>query len=165
MANDDNPMGIIELEDNLADVEKPREVPPGKYVAEVQDVQEAMSQKGNTYYAIQFRVAPEELPADVADEYEDGAVFFWNRLLKPKSRSDRRALFNLRKFIEALGLDANTTTIDPNEWMGRSVRLHTAMGKFQGEDRAEIRAIEAAEAPAPRAAAARPATRRRAAAE
>jgi Protein of unknown function (DUF669) len=165
MANDE-PMGIIELEDNLADVEKPREVPPGKYVAEVQDVQEQMSQKGNTYYAIQFRVAPEELPADVAEEYEDGALFFWNRLLKPKSRSDRRALFNLRKFIEALGLDANTTSIDPNDWMGRSARLHVVMGKYQGEDRAEIRAIEAAEvaAPTPRVAT-RPAARRRAAAE
>jgi hypothetical protein len=164
MANDD-PMGIIELEDNLADVEKPREVPPGKYVAEIQDVQEQMSKAGNTYYAIQFRVAPEELPQDYVDEYEDGAIFFWNRLLKPKGRSDRRALFNLRKFIESIGLDANTTSIDPNEWMGRQVRLHTAMGKYQGEDRAEIRSIEAAEAPAPKAAAARPTARRRAAAE
>jgi hypothetical protein len=163
MANDE-PMGIIELEDNLADVEKPKEVPPGKYVAEVQDVQEQMSKAGNTYYAVQFRVAPDELPADVAEEYEDGALFFWNRLLKPKSRSDRRALFNLRKFIEALGLDANTTSIDPNEWMGRSVRIHTALGTYQGEPRAEIRSVEAAEPePQPARTAARPARRQRAA--
>lgn len=163
MANDE-PMGIIELESNLADVEKPQEIPAGKYVGEVQDVQERVSAQGNAYYAIQFRVAPDELPADVAEEYEDGALLFWNRLLKPRSASDRRALFNLRKFIEALGLDANTTSIDPNDWMGRPARLHVAMGKFQGEDRAEIRAIEAAEAPAPKVAA-RPANRRRAAAE
>jgi|SRR6185436_4602952 Protein of unknown function (DUF669). len=164
MANDE-PMGIIELEDSLADVEKPQEIPAGKYVAEIQDVQERTSANGNTYYAIQFRVAPDELPADVAEEYEDGALLFWNRLLKPRSRSDRRALFNLRKFIEAIGLDANTTSIDPNDWMGRSARLHVALGKYQGEDRAEIRAVEAAEAAAPARAAAKPASRRRAAAE
>jgi hypothetical protein len=159
MANDE-PMGIIELEDNLSDVEKPKEIPPGKYVGEVQDVQEATSGKGNTYYAVQFRVAPDELPADVADQYEDGAVLFWNRTLKPRGRGDRRALFNLRRFIEALGLDSNTTTIDPNDWMGRRARLHVVTGRYQGEDRAEIRAIEVAEEkPAP---ARKPAARKRA---
>jgi hypothetical protein len=157
---DDEPMGIIELDSSLADVEKPREVPPGKYVGEVQDVQENTSQKGNTYFAIQFRVAPDQLPKDVAEEYEDGAVFFWNRILKPKGRGDRRALFNLKKFIEALGLNPNTTTIDPNEWMGRPAKLHVVMGRYQGEERAEIRSVEAAEVP-PAPARRAPATTRR----
>lgn len=146
MIDNDEPMGIIELEESLQDVEKPKEIPPGKYVGEVQDVQEATSGKGNTYYAIQFRVPPDELPADIAEQYEDGAVLFWNRVLKPKGRADRRALFNLRKFMEALGLDSNTTTIDPNEWMGRPARLHVVAGKYQGEERAEIRSVEPAEA-------------------
>lgn len=145
----DEPMGIIELDESLADVEKPKEIPPGKYTGEVQDVQEATSGKGNTYFAVQFRVPPEELPADIADQYEDGAVLFWNRVLKPRGASDRRALFNLRRFIEALGLDANTTTIDPNDWMGRPARLHVVTGKYQGEERAEIRAVEPAEVKAP----------------
>ena len=149
MANDE-PMGIIELDENLADVEKPKEIPPGKYVGEVQDVQEATSGKGNTYFAIQFRVPPDELPADVAEQYEEGAVLFWNRIIKPRGRADRRALFNLRKFIEALGLDPNTTTIDPNDWMGRQARLIVQTGRYNGEERAEVRAVEAAEAkPAP----------------
>jgi hypothetical protein len=148
MANDE-PMGIIELEENLADVEKPKDIPPGKYVGEVQDVQEATSGKGNTYFAIQFRVPPDELPADVAEQYEDGAILFWNRIIKPRGRSDRRALFNLRRFVEALGLDPNTTTIDPNDFMGRQARLHVVTGRYQGEDRAEIRAVEAAEAKVP----------------
>jgi hypothetical protein len=72
-------------------------------------------------------------------------------------------MFNLRKFIEALGLDSNTTTIDPNEWMGRTARLHVVMGKWQGEERAEVRAVEAAEekaAPPPKARAARGGNRR-----
>lgn len=149
MTPDNEPMGIIELDESLADVEKPKEISPGKYTGEIQDVQEATSGKGNTYYSVQFRVAPSELPADIADQYEDGAVLFWNRTLKPRGRTDRRALFNLRKFVEALGLDPNTTTIDPNDWMGREARLHVVMGRYQGEDRAEIRAVEPAEVKAP----------------
>jgi len=58
----DEPMGIIELDENLADVEKPKEIPPGKYVGEVQDVQETTSAKGNTYFAIQFRVPQTSCP-------------------------------------------------------------------------------------------------------
>lgn len=169
MANDE-PMSVIELDENLADVERPKDIPPGKYTAEVQDVQEATSGKGNTYFAVQFRVPPDELPADVADQYEEGAVLYWNRIIKPRSRSDRRALYNLRKFIEALGLDPNTTTIDPNDWMGRQARLIVRTGTYQGEQRAEIGSVEPAEAkaaPARRAApvkeAAKPARRRQAA--
>jgi Protein of unknown function (DUF669) len=164
---EDEPIGIIELEENLADVEKPPEIPAGKYTAEIQDVQEQTSAKGNTYFAIQFHIAPEELPQDIADQYEDGATLFWNRVMKPRGRADRRGMFNLRRFIEALGLDSNTTTIDPNEWMGRPARLHVVMGKWQGEERAEIRAVEAAEekAPPPRARAAGRGNRRGASAE
>jgi hypothetical protein len=147
MANDEM-MGIIELDENLADVEKPKEIPPGKYVGEIQDVQEKASAAGNTYFAVQFRVPPDELPPDVAEHYEDGAVLFWNRIIKPRGRSDRRALFNLRKFIEAIGLDPNTTTIDPNDWMGRQARLMVRMGRYNNEERAEIGSVEPAEAKA-----------------
>lgn len=150
MIADDEPMEILELEESLADVEKPKELPPGKYVGEVQSVELATSGKGNSYYAIQFRVPPDELPADIAEQYEDGAVLFWNRVMKPKGRSDARGLFNLKKFIQALGLDTNITTIDPNEWMGRSARLVVRNGRYQGEERAEISALEVAEeTPAP----------------
>ena len=140
-------IGILELEDNLADVEKPPEVSAGPYEAEIQDVQEGTSGKGNTYYAIKFVIPSDQLPADIAEHYEDGAVLYYNRIVKPE-KGNRRALFNLRKFIEAIGLDSNTTTIDPNEWMGQKARIHVVMGKWQGEERAEIKSIEAAEAKA-----------------
>lgn len=149
-SSDDETLSIIELDENLADVEKPSELPPGVYTAEVQDVQVNDSQKGNRYFAIKFIVPPEEIPADVRDDFPDGAVLFWNRNIVPTGR-DRRALFNLRQLIEKLGLDAATNQVDPNEWMGRSARIRVVMGKWQGEERAEIRAIEAAEkAPAAR---------------
>lgn len=151
---DSEPVGIIELEENLGDAEKPPEIPGGLYTAEVQDVQTPTSGKGNQYFAVTFVIASDDLPADVREDYPDGAKLFWNRVIVPKGR-DRRALFNLRKFVEALGLDANTTSIDPNEWMGRKARIRVTLGKYLGEDRAEIKSVEAGEdeAPAPKTAA------------
>jgi hypothetical protein len=146
--DDGEPMSVIELEDNLGDIEKPPEIPAGVYIGEVQDVQQQQSQKGNKYFAIKFVIAPEELPADIRDDFPDGAILYWNRQIVP-NRNDRRALFNLRKLVEALGLDANTTQIDPNDWMGANARLRIRHRTWEGENRAEISAVEAAEQTAP----------------
>lgn len=146
MIEDVESLDVIELEESLSDVERPAELPPGVYVGEVQDVQVATSAKGNPYYSVRFTIHPDEIPADIQDDFEDGASLFWNRQIRPRDGKDRRALFNLRKFVEALGLDANTTSIDPNEWMGQRARLRVrqtvnprdpAAGK-----RAEIASVE-----------------------
>lgn len=142
---DDEGLGIIELEQNLADVEKPLELPAGLYVGEVQDVQISTSQKGNRYFNVKFVVPPTEIGADVADQFEDGAALYYNRVVIPDGK-DRRQMFNLRKFIEALGMDSNITAIDPNEWMGRQARLKVVHETYQGETRAQIKSIESAEA-------------------
>lgn len=148
---DGEPMGIIELEDNLDDVEKPPEVPAGMYLAEIQDVQKKTSGKGNEYFSIKFVIPQEELPATIREGFEDGATFYWNRQLVPKGK-DRRALYNLKLFMGAIGLDTNVTSIDPSEWMGAQARLRVVMGTYQGTARAEVRSVEPAEA-APRQAA------------
>ena len=153
MIDDGESLDVIELEESLSDIERPAELPPGIYVGEVQDVQVGTSAKGNAYYAVRFIIQPDEIPADIQDDFEDGAVLFWNRQIKPRDGKDRRALFNLRKFVEALGLDANTTSIDPNDWMGCRARLRVrqtvnprdpASGK-----RAEIASVEPLEEAAP----------------
>lgn len=146
MAADDDgeTLGLIELDDNLADAEKPPELPPGNYTGEIQDVQMATSQKGNEYFAIAFKIPPSEIPADLQDDFEDGATLYYNRLVKP-TKGDRRALFNLKNFIEKIGLDTNTTTIDPNQWMGQTARLKIVHEKYQGESRAQIKSVESAE--------------------
>lgn len=145
----DETIGIIELEDSLAGAERPKEVPPGQYIGEIQDVQIPTSGKGNQYFAVTFVIPPDQLPADIRDDYTDGARLFWNRVLVPVA-GNRRALYNLRLFVEALGLDANTTQVDPNEWMGRRAKLRVVAGTYLGETRAEIRAVEKAEEVAPR---------------
>lgn len=141
---DDGSVGILELDSSLADAEKPPEIPAGVYVGEVMEVQEKDAQSGNRYYAIKFVIPPENLPADIREQWEDGCTLYWNRNLIPTAK-DRRALFNLKRLIEAFGLDTNTSTVDPNEWMGRTARLRVVHGKYQGEVRAEIRSVEPAE--------------------
>lgn len=142
-------LDVIELEGSLADIEKPPELPPGVYVGEVQDVQVATSGKGNQYYAVKFVVAPEEIPADIVDAFEDGAVLYWNRQIKPTAK-DRRALYNLRRFVEALGLDSDTTSINPNEWMGCQAKLRVRHNKNPntGELQAQIQSVDSVEAQA-----------------
>lgn len=152
-SDDGEPIGIISLEDNLSDVEKPPEVPAGRYKAEVQDVQLPTSQKGNQYFAVKFVIPSEELPADVRESYPDGAILYHNRVIVP-DKGNRRALYNLKQFVEALGLDSNTTEIDPNQWMGQEATLVVRMGKYQGEERAEIGAVLPAEAARSRSSAA-----------
>lgn len=142
--DDDDVLSVLELDGNLADVEKPPEVPAGTYEGEVQGIEVQTSAKGNKYFAIKFIIPQDELPADVRDGFEDGAVLYWNRQIVP-TQKDARAKFNLRKLVEAFGLDSNTSQIDPNDWMGCRARLRIVMGKWQGEERAEIKAIESAE--------------------
>ena len=163
---DHEELGIISLDMNLADVERPPEIPVGRYVGEIQSVEQKTSGAGNEYFAIRILVPNENIPAEVAEHYEDGALFFYNRLLVPKA-GDRRSLWNLRQFVEKLGLDANTNEINPNEWMNQTVGIVVGMEKNQdGELRSSVRSLFAAEdapareeeeeeKPAPKAAAAR----------
>jgi hypothetical protein len=156
MIAENEPLSIVELEGNLGDAEKPPEVPPGKYIGEVQDVQENSSQAGNRYWSVRFVIPQEELPANVAEAYEDGAVLFWNRQLVPRDARDRRTIFALKNLYTALGLDPNITTVDPNDWMGCKVLLTVRMGQYLGEPRAEIASLAPADRATPRNSAPQP---------
>lgn len=135
---------IIQLDANLSDVEKVPALPANTYTGEVQDVQIQTSGAGNKYFAVKFIVPPEEIPANVREHYEDGAVLYWNRQVVPNGK-DRRALYNLRKMLEALGLNTNVTSVDPSEWMGQKARLNVQIGTWNNEERAEIKSLAPAE--------------------
>jgi len=145
--DEDGSLDLIELDENLDDAEKPEELQPGVYEGEVQDVQKQTSSKGNQYFAVKFVIPPEQIPADLREGFPDGAVLYWNRQVVPK-KGDRRATWNLKRFIEALGLPTNTNAIDPNDWMGQRARIRVRMGKWEGQERAEIQSVEAAESEA-----------------
>lgn len=141
MMASDEPLDIIELEANLGDAVKPPEVPAGKKPGEIQDIEIKTSGAGNRYYAIKFVIDPNDLPEEMREIYEDGAVLFWNRQIVPRGASDRRALFNLKQFYTNIGLDNNITSVDPNDWMGCKALLTIKHGTYNGEVRAEIAAI------------------------
>jgi len=140
MSDENEPLGILELDGNLADAEKPPILAKGKYKGEVQSVEVKTSGTGNNYYAIGIKVPPSEIPADMQDAFEDGATMYWNRQLVPTAK-DARAKFNLRKMVENFGLSTQTTTIDPNEWIGCSVGLVVTHERYQGEDRANVQSL------------------------
>ena len=141
----ENELGIISLDQNLSDVERPPEIPVGRYVGEIQSIEVKTSGQGNDYFAMRILIPSENIPAEVAEHYEDGAIFFYNRLLVPKG-NDRRSLWNLRQFVEKLGLDSNTNEIDPNEWMNQNIGLVIASEKnLEGELRSTVRSLFAAE--------------------
>jgi hypothetical protein len=138
-------VGIIQLDTNLSDVERPPELPVGRYVGEIQSVEVKTSAAGNEYFALRILIPGDNIPAEVSEHYEDGAIFFWNRMLVPKG-NDRRSLWNLRQFIEKIGLNANTNEVNPNEWMNQSVGVVIGMSKnLEGELRAEVKSLFAAE--------------------
>jgi hypothetical protein len=142
---DHEDLGIIQLDQNLADIERPPEIPVGRYVGEIQSVEQKTSGQGNEYFALRILVPSENIPAEVAEHYEDGALFFYNRLLVPKG-NDRRSLWNLRQFVEKLGLDSNTNEINPNEWMNQSIGLVVGLEKnLEGELRSSVKSLFAAE--------------------
>lgn len=144
---EDEDMGIIELDEDLSDVEKPPELPIGKYIGEVQDVSVKTSTAGNKYFNVKVVVPKENVPANLQGDFEEGAILYWNRTLVVTANSDRRTKHNLRKFIEALGLNSETRQIDPKEWMGCQVGIVVKHSKFNDETRAEIASLYAAEAP------------------
>jgi len=141
----DEELDIISLDMNLSDVERPPDVPVGRYIGEIQNIEVKTSGQGNDYFAMRVLIPAEGIPADIAEHYEDGALFYYNRLLVPKG-NDRRALWNLRQFVEKLGLSTDTDEIDPNEWMNQRVGLVVGTEKnLEGETRSAIRSLFAAE--------------------
>lgn len=136
----DEPLELIELEDNLANAEKPPELPNGIYDAEIQSVSSGTSASGNQNFQIQCKIDTDAIPANMTEFFPDGSTLTYSRLLKPRS-GDRRDMYNLKKFVEALGLDTNSNAIDPNDWMGQRCRVRIKGSMYQGEMRAGIQEI------------------------
>ena len=142
-------LDVLELDENLDDVEEPELLPPAWYRAEVRGVELRDNQAGTgKYYDVEFVVQPNNFPADYDTEnYPDGFITHYRLLRKPRSGADRRAVTNIRKFMQKLGVSTSTNIIDPNEWVGKEARLKIIHNKYQGETREQIApgGVEAAE--------------------
>ena len=70
------------------------------------------------------------------------------RVMAPGQRllQAARSLWNLRQFVEKIGLSTDTNEINPNEWMNQQVGLVIGMEKnLEGELRSAVKSLFAAE--------------------
>lgn len=145
---DEQGIDVIELDTSLEDVEKPEDIKPGRYLAEVVGVEKRQGPKAK-YYSVTFVIPVEEYPTDQKDTLEDsnpdGITMYYNRIMVPRSSQDRRTLHRIKQWMDALGLDTATNTIDPNDWMGQSAILVVGDSVYQGEHRPEIKRVEKAD--------------------
>lgn len=146
--NDDDILDVVELEENLEDAEAPELLPPGNYNGEIVMVDRRTSQRtGRDYWAFEIHIPTDEFPSGFDHEnYPEGARVYWQPLMVPV-RGDRRAMYNAKVFLEKLGLSSKTTRLDPNEWMGASVKakIQHTLNPNTGEKRLECKGIEAAD--------------------
>ena len=144
----DEGVDVIEIEGSLEDVEKPEDIKPGRYLAEITGVEIRQGPKAR-YYATTFVIPPEEYPSDQREMLEesnpDGITMYWNRVMVPRSAGDQRSLFRVKQWMQVIGLDTATNRIDPNDWMGQSAILVLQTGTWQGEKRSEIKRVEKAD--------------------
>jgi hypothetical protein len=147
-------LDVLEIESNLADVPKPLDLPAGRYLGEITNVQQREGPKMR-YYSVAFLIPPEEYPPQVREEleesYPDGVQLYHNRVMVPRSGADRRSIYRVTQFMAAIGLNTNTNVINPNDWMGQKATLVTRIGEWNGEKRPEIQDVQSAERVAPKA--------------
>ena len=145
---EDEVLDVVELEGTLEDVIPPPRIPKGAYPAEIQEVAQRTSEKGNSYYAITFNIARMAFPPDFdpdEEDYPDGYNIYFQRLMVP-SPGDKRSLNRIKKFYHSLGLDTNITAVDPNAWMGQQAKLVIDHRTYQGDLQDEIKSIEVLDA-------------------
>jgi acetoin utilization deacetylase AcuC-like enzyme len=100
-------MATISLPTNLSDVSAENEfkIPaPGEYTFEVKKAEIKQSKAGNTMVNVGCQIIDD-------DEFE-GSYVFETLVFTEK------ALFKVKQFLLSCGLDADTSEIDTDEWIG-----------------------------------------------
>lgn len=137
-------LDIIELDVNLADAKPPVLLPKAYYEGEVRNITIKKSGKGNDYYNIELLIPPDQFPANFDPEnYPDGAMVYYNRLLTPGK--DRRSVYNIKLWMEKLDLPTNTNKVDPNQWIGRPVKIKLDHNTYQGVTNMQVAGVEASD--------------------
>lgn len=125
--SDDALPSVIDLGANLEDVTAPPPLPPGQYPAVIVSVTPTVSQtSGNIYGKTVFRIDPQDYPVDYSpDNAPNGKSLTYNRMvIDPKVlRTNKRVLYALRQWYEALGLPLAVTSISTSDWVGCRVML------------------------------------------
>lgn len=99
-------------------------IPPGKYLAELVDVQESESSTGNPMLVWEWEIAE--------GDFGGNTVRSWTTL-------QEHALFGLKGHLVGLGEDEEDIDVDTDEFIGRRVWLTITTRKFKDRDSGEER--------------------------
>lgn len=139
--SDDNLPSVLDLGIDVAEAEAPELLPVGKYVAEVRQCEPKLSGAGNKYVAVQFFISPEEYPADYdVAESPDGVILTFNRVPWPDA-GDKKGIYRLRKFMEALGAPFKGSVVDLDAWVGLKAIVNVVHETYEGEARTAIKSV------------------------
>lgn len=120
---DDNEVGsIIEFTESIADQEAPVPLPKGDYPAEIRGaVRKTGATSGKDYAEQLFFIAPEAYPADYeAENAPEGTALYYRRISLVDTPAARH---RIRRYCEAIGAPVPKTTLDLNEWIGRTATV------------------------------------------
>lgn len=130
---------ILDLGVDIADAPAPEILPAGDYTAEIRAATPKMSAAGNHYVAAQFYISPEEFPADYdIAESPDGVILTYNRVPWPQDKNDKRGIYRLRKFMEAVGAPFQGSKVDLDKWVGLKAVITVKHGTYEGDMRPEL---------------------------
>lgn len=135
-------IGILEFSQDISEAEAPPPLPIGEYPSTVEALEVRVSNtSGREYLGVNLRISPDDFPPDFeTDAYPDGVLLRYNRLFTEDNARNR---YNFRKFCEALGAPMGKQ-IDPNDWIGMTIKVGINHRKWEDEDQANITKIASA---------------------
>ena len=117
-------MSPLPREINWDDVAKAENVPPGKYSARIDKVEEKTSPNNNEYWFLTFTLT---------DEPYIGKKLFANIMLQPT------ALWKLRSLMKALSMNTKGVgVIDPQDFLNAELNVSVEHEMYDGELRARV---------------------------
>ena len=134
-------MSIVEFSNNIADQEAPEPLPAGTYPAQIVGAEVKVSNAGNKYAAVNFRIDVNDYPADFGVENApDGVNIIYRRAGMEDTPGSR---FGLKRFCTAIGAEMSSR-INVEEWVGLEASVEVENDEWEGVERANIVKVEAA---------------------
>jgi hypothetical protein len=135
-------MSIIELGTSLGEMKEYQALPDGLYDGELQVAELKTNEKNpNGFFSLQFRISPEDFPADYdVDNAPEGVLVTYGYLAIPDGKS-RKNVAAFKKVAKAFGETDKSASIDPENWIGKKVQLMLKRGEYLGSEINRIEAI------------------------
>lgn len=130
---------VYEFADDISKAEAPPPLPPRSYVGTVTGATAKLNKNGGKYGDIEFTISPDQFPPDFAAVQQDAVKLHYRFVPLDDTMRNR---YVLRKFAEALRVPVSKR-FDLNDCIGKSASLKVENKQFMGEDRAEIKTVEA----------------------